>query len=138
MGKENEPRWSVRVKPYIYQVHRSPETDVFVGTDGNGGRLLAFDAATGRETLNLKPALGGVGSLSKVPGHDVLVATYSVSKSYSVPPRLLVLSMKDRRHRLDTDCCGLIGTWDHGAVGPAGKQWTRLAILDVREGTAIL
>src|SRR5262249_34523530 len=104
LGDESRPLWSARTKPYIYRVHRAPESDVFVGTDGMGGRLFAFDPDSGRETLNLKPALGGVGHLAKVPGHDVLVSTFCVSRSYSVLPRLLVLSMKDRRHILVHEC----------------------------------
>ncbi len=52
LDEECQPLWNVRAKPYIYRVHRSPDTDVFIGTDGNGGRLLALDARSGRETLN--------------------------------------------------------------------------------------
>ena len=85
LGDEEVPLWNVKAKPYIYRVHRSPDTDVFIGTDGNGGRLLGHDADSGRETLNLKPALGGVGDLAKVPGHDVLVSRFFTSRSYSTP-----------------------------------------------------
>jgi hypothetical protein len=131
LGKEDMPLWRIRAKPYIYQVHCSA-TDVFVGTDGNGGRLLGFDAVSGRETINLKPALGGVGDLTKVPGHDVLVATFRISRTYSNPARLLILSMKDRLHDLDNQCWGLVGTWEHGAVFLAGVNGERLAIVDIR------
>ncbi len=81
LGKEELPLWSIRAKPYIYRVHSSRDSSVFVGTDGNGGRLMGFDQLSGGETLNLKPALGGVGDLSKVPGHDVSVATFMTSRS---------------------------------------------------------
>lgn len=131
LGKEDKPLWSIRAKPYVYRVHSSADTDIFVGTDGRGGRLLGFDAASGRETLNLKPALGGVGDLTKVPGHDVLVATFRTSRADSKPARLLVLSMKDRHHELDHQCWGLIGAWEHGAVFLAGGHRERLAIVDV-------
>src|SRR5262249_52747663 len=104
LGKECVPRWNVSAKPYIYRVHRASDTDVFVGTDGNGGRLLGLDASSGRETLHLKPVLGGVGQLARIPGDKVLVSTFRVSRSYAVPPRLLLLSMIDRRHTLHDDC----------------------------------
>ncbi len=132
LDKECLPLWNVRAKPYIYRVIRGAETDVFIGTDGNGGRLLGFDARSGRETVNLKPALGGVGDLAKIPGHGVLVSTFSVSRSYSVLPRLLVLSMKDRHHRLDNECFHLLGTWEHGVVCRAGRNGELLAVIDIR------
>jgi len=132
LGDEQLPLWSTRAKPYIYRVHCSRGTNVFVGTDGNGGRLFGLDAASGRETLNLKPALGGVGDLAKVAGHTALVARFAISRSYSIPARLLVLSMKDRCHDLETQCHVLVGTWEHGAVCRAGKNGEQLAIVDIR------
>jgi hypothetical protein len=132
LGRECLPAWSVRAKPYIYRVRRAPDTDVFIGTDGNGGRLLALDAHSGRETLNLKPVLGGVGDLAKTHGHKVLVSAFRVSRSYSSPPRLLVLSMSDRRHRLDHECSLLLGTWEHGVICRAGRDGERIAIIDIR------
>lgn len=132
LGNERRQLWSVRARPYIYRVHRATETDVFIGTDGNGGRLLGFDAQSGRETINLKPSLGGVGDLACIPGHHSLVATFRVSKSYSSPPRLLILSMADRQHRLVADCSGILATWEHGVVCRAGRNGERLAIIDIR------
>lgn len=132
LGTGNVPLWTIRAKPYIYRVHCSRASNVFVGTDGNGGRLVGLDQVSGRETLNLKPALGGVGDLAKVPGHDVLVATFSTSRSDSTPARLLVLPMRDRHHNLDNQCRGLVGTWEHGAVCLAGKHGERLAVVDIR------
>lgn len=108
-GDEDRPLWSVRARPYIYRVCRSAGTDVFVGTDGMGGRVFGFDPSSGQETLNLKPALGGVGSLSPVGEHPLLVASFRTSKSYSRAPRLLILSMIDRSHQLAYEC----QKWDH-------------------------
>jgi hypothetical protein len=105
---------------------------VFVGTDGRGGRLLAFGAASGEETLNLKPSLGGAGTLAKVPAHEVLVAKFCTSRKDPVAGSLLVLSMRDRSHRLDCQCQELLGTWAHGAVCVARQNGERLAIVDVR------
>jgi hypothetical protein len=132
LGDESLPGWSVRAKPYIYRVHRAPDTNVFLGTDGNGGRLLALDANSGQETLALKPALGGVGHLARLPGHDILASTFRVSRSYSVLSRVLVLSMKDRSYNLDRECYLVLGTWEHGVICRVGKQGERLAVIDIR------
>ncbi|HEV2972388.1 MAG TPA: hypothetical protein VGY55_20615 [Pirellulales bacterium] len=132
LGKECVPLWNVRAKPYIYRVHRMSDTDVFVGTDGNGGRLLAFDAESGRETLNLKPVLGGVGDLAKIPGQTILVSTFRTSRSYSAPTHLLVLSMMDRRHALDQECFHLLGTWEDGVVCRTGRDGDRIAVINLR------
>lgn len=132
LGNERVPLWKVRAKPYIYHVHRAPDTDVFVSTDGRGGRLFGHDAASGQETLNLKPALGGFGSLAKIPGHDVLVSGFTTSRNYKLPPRLLIISMKTHQHRLDIPCWKLLGTWEHGALCLSGENRDRLAIVDVR------
>ncbi len=132
LGKEDLPLWSIRAKPYIYRVHCSPTTDVFVGTDGRGGRLLGFDAASGRETFNFKPPIGGAGDLRKIPGHDVLVAKFWISRTDPTAGRLFTLSIKDRNHELGYVCRQLIGTWEHGAVCLAGRHGERLAIVDIR------
>jgi len=132
LGDEVSPLWKVRAKPYIYRVHCSAESDVFVGTDGNGGRVVGLDRHSGRETLNLRPVVGGVGSLAKVPGHDVLVSGFMASRSRSVPCQLLVLSMRDRRHALVNQCQSLVGTWEHGAICIAGERSDQLAIADIR------
>jgi hypothetical protein len=131
LGTECVPLWKVTAKPYIYRVHRASDTDVFIGTDGNGGRLLALDAGSGRETLNLKPVLGGVGDLAGISGHTTLVSTFRVSRSYSVPSRLLVLSMMDRRHTLDHECFLLLGTWGSGVVCRTGRDGNRIAVIDL-------
>lgn len=132
-GREDRPIWSVRARPYIYQVYGSAGTDIFVGTDGMGGRLFGFDSRSGRETLNLKPALGGVGSLSPIHEHPLLVASFRTSKSYSRAPSLLILNMLDRSHRLAYECQVLQATWAHGAICRAGERSERLAIIDLRE-----
>lgn len=133
MGKEPQPMWRIRAKPYIYHVHSSPATDVFVGTDGRGGRLFAFDAESGAETLNLKPALGGAGTLSIVPAHDVLVANFWTSRTDYTSGSLLVVSMHDRSHQFVCDCYELLGMWEHGAVCRSSKDDDRITIVDVRE-----
>jgi hypothetical protein len=129
LGDGTTPLWSVRAKPYIYKVLRSTGTDVFIGTDGNGGRLFAYDATTGRETLNLRPPYGGAGHLTKVPGHDVLVFNWSRKPTGG---QLCVVSMRDRQHYVEGECSMLLGTWQHGAVCAAGRNCERLAIIDFR------
>ena len=85
LGKEDVPLWSIRAKPYIYRVHCCPSTDVFVGTDGRGGCLRAFDPTSGEETLNVKPPLGGAGTLAKIPAHQMLVAKFWTSRETLYP-----------------------------------------------------
>jgi hypothetical protein len=68
LGDGSQPNWSVRCQPYIYRVCSSPESELLVGTDGRGGILLGFGVQSGDETVNRKPAIGGVGTLTKVPG----------------------------------------------------------------------
>lgn len=132
LAKGDIPLWTIRAKPYIYQVHRSSGNDVFVGTDGRGGRLLAFDSINGKETLNLKPALGGVGTLAKVPAHDLLLARFGTSRNDWNIGKLLVLSMIDRTHRLDLPCRSLLSTWQHGAICIAKNNDKKLSIVDLR------
>jgi hypothetical protein len=132
LGREDLPLWNIRAKPYIYHVYSSPGTDVFVGTDGNGGRLLGLDASSGRERLNVKPPFGGAGQLIKVLGHPVLVAKFWSSPRDPTAGRLFILSMKDRNHVLANDCRQLVGPWQHGAVCLVGQNGERLAIVDIR------
>jgi hypothetical protein len=129
---EDKPLWTIRAKPYIYRVHCSPGSDVFVGTDGRGGRLLAFNPVSGEEMLNLKPPLGGAGTLMKVPAHEILVAKFWTSHRDSIAGNLFVLTMRDRNHRFDCQCGELLGVWQHGAVCVTGKDGERLAIVDLR------
>jgi hypothetical protein len=131
-ANEEKPVWDLRAKPYIYHVYCSPKTDIFVGTDGRGGRLIAVDPATGQGTFELKPPRGGAGELRKVPGHNVLVAKFWTSRRDPIAGRLFCLVMRDRSHNLGVDCRNLIGTWEHGAVCQAGRNGERLAIVDVR------
>jgi len=132
LGRDVTPHWRVRAKPYIYRVHRSPSTDVFVGTDGRGGRLLGIDALTGNETLNVKPETGGAGTLSKVPNHDVLVAKFWTRSRTAVDGQFFELSMNNRRHEIGQDCRELLGTWQHGAVCLSGSQGERVSVIDIR------
>ena len=133
LGEHRQPLWNVKAKPYVYRVWRQAGGDLFVATDGNGGRVFGFDADSGHETLNLKPALYGVGSLTRVGESSTLVASFRASKSQSKPPSLLILSMTDRSHRFAYECQLLEGTWQHGAICRTGDRCERLAIIDLRE-----
>jgi hypothetical protein len=70
LGKGSRPLWTARTKPYLYCVSRAAESDVFIGTDGNGGRLLAFAwtrnamlcSARGNTALSTEPDKTGVAS----------------------------------------------------------------------------
>jgi hypothetical protein len=126
------PLWTIRAKPFIYKAHACPGGDVFVGTDGNGGRVVAFDAVSGEQTLHLKPLRGGAGDLAKPPAHDVLVARFGTSRRDWAAGSLLVLNMRDGTHRLEYPCRALLGIWNHGAIIRTGINGDRLAIVDLR------
>jgi len=132
LGREETPRWQIRAKPYIYNVHSSLSTDVFVGTDGRGGRLLAFNSASGRETLNIKPVFSGAGKMTKLPGDDVLVGPFGTSKSDPYAGLLCIVHMRDRGHEVRYACCEMLGTWQHGAVCNTGARGERIAVIDIR------
>jgi hypothetical protein len=129
LGETMTPLWSVTAKPIIWRVHCVPDSCVFVGTNG---RLLAFDQTSGSEQLNLKPRAGGAEDLTKVTGHDVLVATTRVSQSWTIPTRLLVLSMADRTHTCELECAEIFAAWEHGILCLIGEQGKRLTIVDIR------
>ena len=105
---------------------------MFVGTDGNGGGVYAFDSASGEPTLYLKPLLGGAGDLAKPPAHDVLLSTFGMSRRDWAAKNLLILNMRDRTHRLEGPYLSLLGVWEHGAICSAGTSGDRLAIVDLR------
>jgi hypothetical protein len=135
LADDDAPLWDVRVKPYTYRVFQATSSAVFVGTDGKGGRLLGFDLASAEEVLNLRPAIGGAGDLTMVPGHEALLCPFSVSRSYRQPARLLVLSMRTLHHRLDDECGQLLGTWEHGAVCLGRHDGAQVAVFDLRSVT---
>lgn len=133
LGDDEIPNWQIRAKPYIYNVHGLPATDIFVGTDGQGGRMLAFDQATGNETLNLKPPCGGAGTFVALPGHDVLMGKFWTAKRDGISGRVCVISMHDRTHKLSHDCAAPIGAWQHGIVCITGRNAERLGVVDLRD-----
>lgn len=132
LGGAEAPLWNTRAKPYIYHVFGAPESDIFVGTDGAGGRLFAYDPVTGVETLNIKPSYGGAGSMKKVPNRDVLFAKFWTSKKDASKCELMSVSMRGRKCEGVIQCRELLGTWEHGAICQAGLEGERLAIVDIR------
>lgn len=132
LGTTDRPQWAVQAKPYIYHVHCCTASNVFVATDGNGGRLLSLERHSGQQCFNLKPALGGLGNLCEIPGHSILVARLRISRSNTVSPKLLVLSMRDCTYEQDHNCWDVVGTWQHGAICRTGDSGELLAIFDVR------
>jgi outer membrane protein assembly factor BamB len=131
LGREATPIWKVRAKPYIYRVHRAADSDVFIGTDGMGGRLLAFDPNSGRETRNIKPTTGGFGDLTRIPGRPLLASTFMINRTYPLQCRLFVINMLDHQHSLRDRPSSVLGTWDGGVVGRTGRTWEHLAVFDI-------
>jgi hypothetical protein len=132
LGHETAAQWSTVAKPFIYHVHAGSCGDVFVATDGQGGRLVAFDAASGEKTLNLKPSYGGAGELVEVPDHEALLVKFWKSALKPNSCQLQLVSMRDRSSQAIGECSELIGAWQHGAIYRAGKAGERLAMIDLR------
>lgn len=135
LGCGSTPLWSIRAKPYIYSVHHASGANVYVATDGNGGRLLGFDVRTGAETLNLKQKLGGFGAIIEM-GDGVFVHGWTDSPSYSVTSRLFVLAMKSGRFEICDTRLAPFAAWRNGVIGciwkNAVRQGGEIAIADLR------
>lgn len=128
LGQGAEALWEARCKPYIYRVYRGTNGDVFVGTDGNGGRLFGFDSATGEEILNLKPSSGGFGSLVAVKELGLLVTPFSAKPRHG---GLLILNTSNRSQHMIPGVYALIGQWNRGVVCRYGAKLDQLAIIDL-------
>ena len=90
---------SINIRPWVFGATASANGTIFVMTDGQGGRLQAFDHESSYELLNIKPRIGGFG-MHAVLDHDQLIVT-SVATSRDWSKRALqVVCMKSLTHRL--------------------------------------
>lgn len=136
-GDSNSPQWEALCKPYIYNVHGFPGTDIFVGTDGRGGRLFSFDQQTGEEKLNLKSeGGGGMADLEYLETHQSLAFSFGATRTQA---GLMILSVSDNNQKfMSTDThdrrarLACLGFWRHGAVYRVGRNLEQLGILDLR------
>jgi hypothetical protein len=128
LGHGTEPLWEARCKPYIYHVYHGANGDIYVGTDGNGGRLLGFDSATGEEILNLKPSSGGFGSLVSLKELGLLVTPFSAKSRQG---GLLILNTSNRSQQVIPGVYAIIGHWSRGVLCRFGAKLDKLAIVDL-------
>lgn len=122
--------WKQRARPYIYKVFASDTSDIFVATDGAGGRLFGFDPKTGQETFNFRPALGGVGECYYCENRRLAVASVAMKKSHSIPSKVLIFDVQTKEFDFIADCWKILGEWERGVVFVSGERERRIAFLD--------
>ncbi len=124
--------WEQRAKPYVYRVFATSVSDVFVATDGAGGRLLGFDRTHGQETFSFRPVLGGLGHTYFFEEAQIAVASVAMKKSHWVPSRLLRLSTDSKTTDFVASCWMILSRWSHGVVFLSGEKERRLSVLDLQ------
>lgn len=125
---------SVTFKPWVYGVVASPGGPLFVLTDGNGGRLLAFDRTTHENVLDLKPTIGGYGHYVFLENHAIILATIATKRDRS-QTALQVISTLDCKHALVPINFILVSAFHNHALlytATADNQ-NAFAFLDLRE-----
>ena len=125
----DERLWNQRAKPYIYRIFASSSSDVWVATDGKGGRLFGFDPRTGNETYNFRPAMGGLGDM-RLMNASLAVGSVCMHRSYSIAPKLFTFDVETQKMDFWADCWLLLGNWEEGVVFVTGdKNCRRVASL---------
>ena len=123
--------WEQRAKPYIYNLFASDISDIFVGTDGAGGRLLGFDSTTGQETLNFQPVFCGLGESSFFEDSRIAVASVAMKKSHWVPSQILLFNPDTKGMEFTSTCWKIIGSWARGVVFVSGEKGRPISFLDL-------
>jgi hypothetical protein len=123
--------WEQRAKPYVYNVFATDDSDIFVATDGAGGRLLGFDRADGHETLNFKPVFCGLGHSHFFEEAQIAVASVAMKKSHWVPSKLLIFNTETKSMDFVSSCWNILAPWSRGVVFVSGEKDRRIAFLDL-------
>lgn len=123
--------WEQRAKPYIYNMFASDVSDIFVGTDGAGGRLLGFDSTTGQETFNFRPPFCGFGDCYFFEEPLLAVASAAVKKSHSVPSQILLFYPDTKEMEFTSTCWKIVGAWARGVVFVSGEKGRPISFLDL-------
>jgi hypothetical protein len=84
------PRWEARLDAPVCTVAAPDDANLLIATAGNGGSLYAFDRASGRERLRLRPARYGVSSLHCIDGTEIFAAPFA--------PGLLLINARTLDH----------------------------------------
>ncbi len=108
--------WVQRAKPYVYGVFATEDSDIFVTTDGGGGRMLGFDRISGNETFNFRPALGGLAHTHFFEEAQIAVASVAMKKSHWVASRLLVFRTDTKSMDFVASCWMILSRWSGGVV----------------------
>ena len=87
-------------------------SDIFVATDGGGGRLFGFDRADGHETFNFRPALGGLAHTHFFEDAQTAVTSVAMKKSHWVASRLFIFKTDTKSMDFASSC------WGFSADGP--------------------
>lgn len=134
-GKETQ----IKFKPWVYGVAASVGGPLFVMTDGNGGRMLAYDRANGKELLNLKPTIGGYGSHAFLENHALIVAAEVTKRDWS-QRALRIFSTTNCKHTLLPIGGYLLSAHhDHALIQARDSQDPNsFTLLDLREARSLL
>ncbi len=127
----SERVWEQRAKPYVYKVFATDKSDVFIATDGAGGRLLGFDRTDGHETLNFKPVFCGLGHIHFFEEPHIAVASVAMKKSHWVPSKLLVFNTETKSMDFVSSCWHILSAWSAGVVFVSGERNRSIAFLDL-------
>lgn len=123
--------WEQRAKPYVYSVFATDNSDIFVATDGAGGRLLGFDRTLGHETFNFRPVFCGLGDTHFFKEAQIAVASVAMKKSHWVPSKLLVFNTETKAMDFASSCWHILSPWSGGVVFVSGEKDRRIAFLDL-------
>lgn len=93
---EGDPLF-IKVRPFVYGIAAATQHIVYVMTDGQGGRLQAFDMSDGGELLNIKPKMGGFGR--HTVDDNLIVASVATSRDWS-KRALHIIDMQNLNHQL--------------------------------------
>lgn len=121
--------WEQRAKPYVYRVFATDTSDIFVATDGAGGRLLGFDRTHGHETLNYRPAFCGLGHTHFFEEAQIAVASVAMKKSHWVASKLLLFQTDTQAMEFVSSCWLILGRWSRGVVFLSGEKDRHIAFL---------
>lgn len=134
-GKDTQ----IKFKPWVYGVAASEGGPLFVMTDGNGGRLMAFDRSNANQLLDIKPKVGGYGMHAFLDNHDLIITSEATKRDWS-QRALRIVSTEDCKHTLHP-IGGLLlsAQFDHAVIQDRNSQDPNsFTLLELRQAHALL
>jgi len=129
----------VKFKPWVYGVAASEGGPLFVMTDGNGGRMLAYSRSNGKELLNLKPTVGGYGTHAFLKNHKLIVASETTKKDWTRRALRIVSTSNCNHTLLPIDGYLLSAHFDHALIQARDpRDPNSFTLLDLREARSLL